>query len=219
MGGEGRVPVSAVLLAAGSSERFEGDLPKQLATFRDEPLVHRAARTALAADLAEVLVVTGYRAEEVEAALDDLDVTLVRNPDWQEGQSTSVRAGLDRVARSSRAALFLPCDQPLLTSRVLDQILTAYRATCGPVVLPVHGRRRGAPVLFDRALFGELSRITGDSGGRQVLQRHPNDVVEMPLESEAPLVDVDTVEELDRLEADEDLAIKPRRGGVTEPWD
>lgn len=198
MGGEG-APVSAILLAAGGSERFEGDLPKQLAPFHGKPLVRRAARTALAATFAEVLVVTGHRAEEVEAALAELDVTLVRNPHWAEGQSTSVKAGLARVAAASRAALFLPCDQPLLTREILDRILDAYRATCGPIVLPVYQRRRGAPVLFDRALFGELEQITGDTGGRQVVQSHPHDVVEVPLPDEAPLTDVDTVDDLEHL--------------------
>lgn len=200
--------VAAVLLAAGGSERFGGDLPKQLATFHGEPLVRRAARTALASDVAEVLVVTGCRAEEVEVAVADLELTCVRNPDWAEGQSTSVRSGLARVDPSSRAALFLPCDQPLLTPRVLDRILAVYRTTGGPIVLPVHDRRRGAPVLFDRALFEELMGITGDTGGRQVVERHPDQVVEVPLESEAPLVDVDTVGDLQRL--------RPARGSTPE---
>jgi len=197
MGGE----VSAILLAAGGSERFGGGGAKQLALFRGEPLVRRAARTALAADYAELLVVTGYRAEEVEAAVDDLDVTFVRNPNWRDGQSTSVKAGLARVDPASRAALFLPCDQPLLTAQVLDRLISAYRSTGGPIVLPVFGRRRGAPVLWDRALFAELSTIAGDSGGRQVVEKHPGDVVEVPLESEAPLVDVDTLEDLEGLQA------------------
>jgi molybdenum cofactor cytidylyltransferase len=197
MGGESpHLPVAAVLLAAGGSERFGGDLPKQLAVFRGVPLVRLAALAALAADVSEVLVVTGYRAEEVEAALADLDLTVVRNPDWEGGQSTSVKAGLARVSPASRGALFLTCDQPLLSTEVLDRLLAAYRATGGSIVLPVYGPRRGSPVLFDRTLFGELSRITGDTGGRQVVRRHPDDVVEVPLESEAPLVDVDTAEEL-----------------------
>jgi molybdenum cofactor cytidylyltransferase len=200
MGGESpHLPVAAVLLAAGGSERFGGDLPKQLFVFRGEPLVRRAALAALAAGFSEVLVVTGYRAEEVEAVLDDLDLTLVRNPSWEEGQSTSVKAGLARVSPASRAALFLTCDQPLLTTEVLDRILSVYRATGGPIVLPVYGPRRGSPVLLDRTLFGELSGITGDSGGRQVVERHPDEVVEVPLESETPLVDVDTLEELESL--------------------
>lgn len=194
MGGEGSV--SAVLLAAGGSERFGGGVPKQLVDFRGEPLVRRAALTALAAGFAEVLVVTGHRAGEVGAALKDLELETVHNPRWAEGQSTSVKVGLARVAPSSTAALFLPCDQPLLTSAVLDRMLETYRATCGPIVVPVHGERRGAPVLFDHSLFAELMEITGDAGGRQVVRRRLDDVVEVPLEAEGPLVDVDTLEDL-----------------------
>jgi len=200
----GAAPTSAVLLAAGRSERFGGgfgDLLKQLAEFRGEPLVRRAARTALAADFAEILVVTGYHAEAVEAALQGLDVTFVRNPNWEEGQSTSVKAGLARVDSASRAALFLPCDQPLLTAKILDRILGTYRETGGPIVLPAYGDRRGSPVLLARSLFPELAKITGDTGGRQVIRRYPDAVVEVRLESEGPLVDVDTLEALKRLGA------------------
>lgn len=199
MGGEGRaaVPsVSAVLLAAGGSERFGGDLPKQLAVFQGEPLVRRAARTALASSFAEVLVVTGHEAEAVEASLVDLEVSCIRNPDWARGQSTSVKVGLAQVTSESDAVLFLPCDQPLLTAQVLDRILSVFRETGGPIVVPVHGERRGAPVLFDRQLFPDLARITGDSGGRQVIRRHRDRVVEVPLDREAPLVDVDRVQDL-----------------------
>lgn len=193
------LPVSAVLLAAGGSERFSGDVPKQLALFRGDPLVRRAARAALASGFAEVLVVTGFRADEVEAALGGLEVTLVRNPDWAAGQSTSVRAGLARVSPGSCAALFLTCDQPGLTAEVLDRLIGAYRATRGPIVLPVFRGRRGSPVLFDRSLFAELMGITGDTGGRQVVRRYPDRVVEVTLDSETALVDVDTVEELEAL--------------------
>lgn len=194
--------VSSVLLAAGRSERFGagfGDLPKQLAEFRGEPLVRRAARTALAADFSEVLVVTGYHAEAVEAALQGLDVTFVRNSDWEEGQSTSVKAGLARVDPASQAALFMPCDQPLLTPEILDRILGVYRETGGLIVVPIHGDRRGSPVLLDRSLFPELAQITGDTGGRQVIRRYPNAVVEVTLESEGPLVDVDTLVDLKKI--------------------
>lgn len=199
MGGEGSV--STVLLAAGGSQRFGGGVPKQLAPFRGEPLVRRAARTALAAGFAEVLVVTGHEAGEVAAALEGLESEIVHNPRWAEGQSTSVKAGLARVAPSSSAALFLPCDQPLLTAEVLQRIVASYRATGGPIVVPVHGGRRGAPVLFDRSLFGQLMEITGDAGGRQVVRRRPEEVVEVPLDDGAPLVDVDTVDELSNLES------------------
>lgn len=196
-----RGSVSGVVLAAGGSERFGGPIPKQLAWFAGEPLVCRAVRAALAADLGEVLVVTGHRAAEVERALAGLAVKVVPNPEWAGGQSTSVKAALARVAAAAGAAVFLPCDQPFLDAALIDRLVTAWRGTGGPIVAPTHRGHRGAPNLFDRSLFGELGRITGDSGGRQVIARHPEAVVEVEIPDGRPLIDVDTAEDLDRMAA------------------
>ncbi|MEM7480901.1 MAG: nucleotidyltransferase family protein [Acidobacteriota bacterium] len=184
--------MSGVLLAAGRSLRFGGSVPKQLFELEGEPLVRRAARTVLAADLAELVVVVGFRADEVRKAIADLDLRVVENLAWAEGQSTSVRAGLAAVAAGSRAALFLPVDQPRLTPGLIDSLIECYRRTGGPVVAPVHRGRRGAPVLFDRSLFGELRQIEGDEGGRQVLRRRPEPIVEVEVE------DVEELQDLDR---------------------
>lgn len=202
-----RGSVSGVLLAAGRSRRFGGSVPKQLALFHGEPLVRRAARTALAAGLAEVLAVTGWAGDEVAAALAGLPVRRVSNPAWAEGQSTSVRAGLAEVAPDTGAALFLPCDQPLLTAAVIDALIAAWRAGGGRIIVPVFRGRRGTPTLFDRALFAELAAVTGDEGGRQVIARRRGDLVEVELEEEAPLLDVDTAEALARLERAEPGAV------------
>jgi len=194
-----RGSVSGVVLAAGGSERFGGPVPKQLALFAGEPLVRRAVRVALAADLGEVLVVTGHRAVEVEAALAGLPVTVVPNPRWAEGQSTSVKAALERLAPTAAAVIFLACDQPFLDTALIDRLVEAWRESGGPILPPTHRGRRGAPTLFDRSLFAELGRIGGDSGGRQVIARHPEAVVGVELPDARPLLDVDTAEDLARL--------------------
>lgn len=192
--------VSGVVLAAGRSQRF-GGAAKQLLELDGEPLVRRAVRQALASRLSEVLVVVGHQGRAVARAVADLEARVVENPAFARGQSSSVRIGLTAVSPGARAALFLPCDQPFLTAPVLDRLLDAYAATCGPIVLPSHGGRRGAPVLFDRSLFAELSQIEGDRGGRQLLAAHPEGVVTVPLESELPLLDVDQPGDLERLVA------------------
>ncbi len=195
------VRVSGILLAAGPSTRLGGGLPKQLLSFAGEPLVRRAARAALASRLAEVVVVLGHESERVRGVLAGLPVRLVDNPDYPAGQSTSVKAGLLAVDPAAVAALVLPCDQPFLTAEVIDALLAAYHRTGGPILLPACEGRRGSPVLFDRTLFPELAAITGDSGGRQLLPHHPHDIVEVPLASPDPLLDIDTREDLLRLSA------------------
>jgi molybdenum cofactor cytidylyltransferase len=182
--------VSGVVLAAGISRRFGGEA-KQLLAFDGEALVHRAARVARSSRLGEVLVVVGYRRDEVAAAVADLAVAVVVNPDFEQGQSSSVRAGLAATDPGAAAVLFLPCDQPFLTAEVLDRLVAAYATTGGPIVVPAFAGRRGAPGLFDRSLFPELAALRGDVGGRQVIAAHPQAVVEVPLADEWPLLDVD----------------------------
>lgn len=173
--------------------------PKQLLPFEGEPLVRRVARRALASRLAEVIVVVGHMAEAVRQALKGLDVRVVENPAYRQGQSTSVIAGLKALAPQADAALFLMADQPFLDTPLIDRILATYEKTGGPIIVPVFEGRRGSPVLFDRSFFDELRQITGDEGGRQVLRRHPQAVVDVPLDSERPLWDIDTPEAYQRL--------------------
>ena len=83
---------AGIILAAGGSSRF--GQPKPLLDWHGKPFVRAVAETALAAGLSPVVVVTGANAEQVENAIRDLPVSIIRNQDWQDGQSTSIRAGL-----------------------------------------------------------------------------------------------------------------------------
>lgn len=192
--------VSGVVLAAGPSRRFGDDPPKQLALFRGEPLVRRTANLALRSELSEVIVVVGLRAAEVTDAVADLAVRIVENPRFAEGQSTSVRTGLEAVGTDMDAALFIPIDQPGLTAGVIADLVDRYRKGGAPIVVPTSKGQRGAPVLFDRRMFGSLARIRGDAGGRQLLGSYRDSVVEVPLSTGEPLFDVDTPEDLQSME-------------------
>lgn len=186
-------------MAAGESTRMGTGPPKQLLPFEGEPLVRRVVRVALASSLHEVIVVLGHAAADVRQALAGLPVRSVTNPDYAQGQSTSVKAGLEAVAPSADAAMFIPVDQPLVTAELIDRLIATYSRTRAAVVLPTHAGRRGSPVLLDRYLFPELAQITGDVGGRQILDRHADRMVTVPLEDPAPLLDINTPEAYDEL--------------------
>jgi len=189
--------VSGVILAAGPSTRFGDRVPKQLSRFDGEALVRRAARTALASRLRQVLVVVGHEAATVGAVLAGLAVEVVDNPDYGEGQSTSVRAGLARVAPQAEAVLFLPVDQPLLSTGLIDRSISEFEIAGASVVVPTLEGRRRAPVLFSRALFARLAGIEGDEGGRQLLSQLAEEMItEIEVEDALELADVDSLEEL-----------------------
>ncbi len=193
--------ISGVLLAAGASLRFGGELPKQLHTFAGETLVRLAARALLLSRLTEVIVVTGFSAELVSEALSGLDVKLVNNPRYARGQSTSVKAGLAAVSPGSEGACFCPCDQPFLDPETVNRLYDRHRLSDRGIALPVFAGRRGAPVFFRRSMFPALMEIRGDEGGRLVVSSYPGEVLEVELEDERPLLDADTPEDLHSLEA------------------
>ena len=194
-----RVRVSGVILAAGPSSRFGDDPPKQLVLVDGEPLVRRVVRQAVDSHLAEVIVVTGLAAARVETTLQDLGVRVVCNPRFREGQSTSVKVGLAAVDKSAAAVIFVPVDQPRLSAAVINALVDRYEQTEAPIVVPAFQGRRGAPAVIDRVLFGELAALEGDSGGRQIFPRHEQRIVELALDSDDPLRDVDTHEDLEAL--------------------
>ena len=190
--------VSGVVLAAGPSRRFGTDLPKQLWSFEGETLVRRIARRASSSRLAEVIVVVGHRAEEVSEELEGLEIQIVENREFSQGQASSVRVGLQAVGEAAAGVLFMPADQPHLEVDVIDGLIELFESTGGPIVAPAFEGTRGAPVLFARSLFPELERLEGDAGGRQLFPLHPEEIVELSLSDPAPLADIDTREDRER---------------------
>ena len=187
--------VAALILAAGRGTRF-GEEPKLLATLHGKSLVRWVAEAALASSAKPVIVVTGHRAGEVEAALADLPVDRAPNPSYADGLSTSLKTGFRALPRHSEAAIVLLGDMPLVAAPVIDRLVGAWRAAGRPSALvPVTGGRRSNPVVLSRALEPEIMTLEGDSGAGPLLRRR-SDVLEYPLENPALLHDVDTPETL-----------------------
>jgi molybdenum cofactor cytidylyltransferase len=183
--------VAALVLAAGQGRRF-GDEPKLLASFRGTSLVRWVAQAALGSCAAPVIVVTGHRAEEIEAALADLAVEFARNPSYAEGLSTSLKAGFRALPARAEAAIVLLGDMPLVGSGVIDRLVDAWRASGRPSALvPMTDGRRSNPVVLSRSLAPEIMALDGDVGAGPLLRRR-GDVAEYPLDDPALLRDVDT---------------------------
>ena len=190
-------PIAGVILAAGASTRMGQS--KQLLEYEGAPMVHRTAQSALTAGLSPVIVVTGADRAGVEAALGNLDVEPVFNPNYAEGQSTSLGVGVRALAGDVPAALMLLTDQPLLTTDDLRIIVNAYSKTRPAIVVPIYGKMRGSPVLFRRDLFPELLRVSGDHGGRSVIDKHLDEAIFVEMLNPLAGQDVDTPEAYDQL--------------------
>jgi molybdenum cofactor cytidylyltransferase len=188
--------VAGIVLAGGESQRF-GE-PKQLLTWKGESFVRRVAKTALKAGLNPVLVVSGAYPEAVEKEVGDLPVQIVPNLVWRQGQGTSVSAGIKALSPASGAVVFFLADQPQIPTELVLRLLDTHARTLAPVVAPWVGQQRANPVLFDRDLFLDLSRLGGEAGGRQIFSR--DDVFKVPWNDPTILLDVDTPEDYMRLQ-------------------
>jgi molybdenum cofactor cytidylyltransferase len=191
--------VAAIVLAAGRGTRF-GEQPKLLARIGGKALVRHAAEAAINAATDPVIVVTGHRADEVQAELQGLPVLIVHNPLFAEGLSTSLKAGFSALPPKIRAALILLGDMPFVKAGLIDALVAGWHAAGSPAALvPTLDGRRGNPVVISRALQAAIEGLSGDVGAGPVLRGRP-DVVEWPTADTAVVQDIDTQDELGKLQ-------------------
>jgi CTP:molybdopterin cytidylyltransferase MocA len=189
--------VSAILLAAGAGSRFGGR--KLLAKLNDMPLVEHSLVALEASPVDETIVVVGADADKLREVCKPYGVRIVENPEWAEGQSTSVRAGLKALGPEIQAAIVLLADQPLVGAGAVGCLVEAFEGGAKVAVATYGGEPRN-PVLFSREVWPLLEAgLSGDEGARPFLRRHPELVTRVPCDEVGDPADVDTAEDLRRL--------------------
>jgi molybdenum cofactor cytidylyltransferase len=197
--------IGALLLAAGQSRRMGGP-HKLLAEIPGSspgtatPMVVRVAQRLLASRARPIVAVLGARADEVDAALGRLPIERVRNPDFAEGLSTSLKRGLAALPGDLDGALVCLGDMPLVAGRHLDRLIAAFNPLEGrAIIVPTRHGKRGNPVLWASRFFPEMAQLAGDVGARHLIGEHAELVTEVEMDDDAILVDIDTPEALDAL--------------------
>jgi len=186
--------VTAVLLAAGASRRL--GQPKQLLRLAGQPLVRRAALTALGSRAERVLVVTGSRATEVEAALAGLAVECVRCTRWEAGLAASLRTGIEAaLAHGDASVLVMLADQPAVNAALLDALI-ARHAAGAEIAACEYGGEPGVPALFAPHFARKLLALEGDRGAKALLVREREHRALVPFPDGA--LDVDTLDDWER---------------------
>lgn len=203
--------ISAVILAAGKSARM-GEM-KLLLPLGARSMIQTVTYNVLGSKAEEVVIVVGNDADRVRSEIESLAAGLgiiksrlkiVENPDFAEGQSTSVRIGISAVNAQSEGALILMGDQPFVGAELIDTFIDRFFAEHTLLVVPQYPEGHASPVLFARSLFPELMAVTGDKGGREIVKKYlegqqRNKVSKILIHSDITGLDIDTREEYERL--------------------
>lgn len=179
--------VAALILAAGYSRRFGGDKRQQ--RLDNGKTLLEASLALPCTKLDEVWLV--LRPGEPRPASLPVTVRVVQAPGTPLGLAHSIAAGVCQIAQASSAeavAIFL-ADMPFITADTLDALLATSDAE--HLCVPTFQRRPGHPVVFGRCFWPELCHLAGDSGAREVLQRHPDAVRKVPVDDPGILLDID----------------------------
>lgn len=163
--------IAAIVLAAGGSSRHGS--PKQLRRIDGKSLVRRAADTVLESGFRPGVVVLGSSFEAILPELEGSGADVVVNPQWREGVSSSIRAGLARVrsaAPQAEAVLIFLADQPLVEGGLLRSLAGRYARGPERAVACRYEGVLGPPAIFSHALFERLEALTGDEGARSLLR-------------------------------------------------
>ena len=190
--------IAAVVLAAGLSRRM--GQAKLLMPVGGRAIVRYVVESVLAGGVDLVWVVTGPDVEPIEAALAGLEAQIAVNPAPEEGQASSLRAGIAALPASVDAVLIALGDQPSLAPSIIPALLAARRTSPKLIVAPRYRDGQGNPVLFKREIFPELLRLTGDQGARPIIQKEPARVEWVDLDLPMP-PDVDTPDDYEKIRA------------------
>lgn len=193
--------VAALVLAAGRSSRM-APRHKLLTLGADgRAMIARTVDAALASQAFEVIVVTGHRGDEIQAALAGRDVRFVHAERHAEGLAESLKAGLAALPDAASGVIICLGDMPLVPQGELNRLIAAFDPDEGRrIIVPVHDGQHGNPVLWDVAYVPEMMALSGDTGARSLLRRHEDAVSELMLETDFVLRDFDTPESLATLD-------------------
>lgn len=180
---------SALVLAAGGSRRF--GTPKLLADLAGEPVIRRTTDAICAVGFRETIIITGAEHAEVRAALAGLPCKVVHAPNWVEGISASIRAGIEALQHEREGLFLFLGDMPLVPNGLCEELADLAKSS-GYAARPMRGDVPGHPVAFVNAAAADLIALTGDAGAGSLLHRAGAKIGYRPTADEGAVLDIDT---------------------------
>ena len=182
--------IDAIILAAGRSQRM--GKPKALLRFEDKTFLEQIISVLKLSDADRITVVLGAEAETIKKSIDLSGTNIVINKDYQKGQLSSLIAAIEDAPEQTKAILTCLVDSPFITKEVVNKIISKFKETNNPIIVPVFNKERGHPTLFSRSLFNELLGAPEEQGARYVLYSNEEKILELETSESGILIGIDT---------------------------
>ena len=186
-----------IILAAGASSRL--GTPKQLLKFQGKTLLRRAVDAAIETNF-KTVVVLGANFEAIKAEIEDLEIEICFNENWQDGMSSSLKTGLHKlleIAPNLSAVIVSLCDQPFVNSKVFTDLAETYKKTNAPIVACEYGQTVGVPALFSSSVFDELLNLSSENGAKTIIKKHLSQTKKISVPQAE--IDIDTHEDYQKI--------------------
>ncbi|XMO87185.1 nucleotidyltransferase family protein [Algibacter sp. AS12] len=192
--------IALVILAAGQGSRMGGI--KQLLPYKNSTLLQYVIKQTLVSNAGHVSCVLGANAQVLEKALTGSNVTIINNPKWELGLSSSISVAvsyLKTLKRLPEGVLLLLADQPQVESNYINEIIDCFKNNKGKIVASNYENGKGVPALFPAVYYDELITLKGDKGAKLFLMKNDESVIGLTPNSKTILFDVDTPEDYKKL--------------------
>jgi len=192
------VSYGIILLAAGASSRL--GKPKQLLLYQGKTLLQHGMQEANGTGAKTIVIVLGANADFLIKETASQSIEVILNTEWNEGMASSIRCGINKlleIAPGIDAAIIMVCDQPYVTTKLLEDLVKKYQETGKPIIASIYEDNQGTPALFDKTIFASLLELKGDVGAKRIMKANPDLValVNFPLGN----IDIDTEEDYNSL--------------------
>jgi molybdenum cofactor cytidylyltransferase len=186
--------LAVAILAAGESRRM--GQPKALLSYRGKTFAEHLVSATRHERVGFTRIVLGAQAEEIRSRLPLDAAWILENPNWQQGQLSSIQAVVRTIPRETEGLILCPVDHPLISNFLVAQLIQEFDSTEKLIVLPTYKGKRGHPAIFRASLFEELLAASPEVGAREVVWAHPEDVTEVETDEEAVVLNLNDPETL-----------------------
>jgi molybdenum cofactor cytidylyltransferase len=192
--------LAGILLAAGESKRMEGAF-KPLLKWGTRTVISECVHQLRNSKLDEIFVVLGHREFDIRARLAGAGVQYAINEDYQKGMLSSIKTGWTQLAPDTDGVLIALVDQPMVTAAIINQVIDAFNEGKKPIIIPTYQGKPGHPIMLSTEFEEELMQLPEDEplGLKALIDRHRDEVLEVPVASPTILEDIDRPADYERL--------------------